>query len=182
MNKEDFVSELSKIRPSSTFLYLQKYNSLANELANFSIIFHISYQNALKKSIAILENMVPNSMLQAEAKHSVLLSFHDSLEKCQTIPVEEIDDAYTRFFDSDGSYIKGVKLHARTSTLHLYGFVHKKQILMPGIYKKVNSAPLTIEKEKLRRMTPLSKFRQFKITPNQLEKISVEGLNLLPPQ
>jgi len=181
MNREEFIEELAKIRSSSTFLNLHHYINVSGEVANYQIVFHINYENALKRSVAILENLVPETNLQAEAKHAVLTGFHTSIEKIQTIPVEEIDDAYTRFFDSDGTYIKGVKLHTKSDTLHLYGMVYKKSVLTPGIYKQVKSAQLTIEKNKLRNLCPVSKFRQFIITPYQVEKIAVEGLNLLPP-
>lgn len=182
MNNEEFVSELARLRPQSTFLNLHRYQGVSGEVANFNIIFHISYENALKRSVAILESLVPDSDLQAMAKFEVLQSYHTSIASIQETPIEEVDDAYTRFFNTDGSYIKGVKLHTATQTLHLYGLVHQKVILTPGVHKKVNSKPLTIEKEKLRRMGPVSKFRQFKILPTQVEKIKVEGLHLLPPE
>ena len=82
----------------------------------------------------------------------------------------------------DGNYVKGVKLHTATNTLHLYGFVAQKKMLMPGIHKPRNRKPLTIAKDKLRNKCNVSKFRQFKITPEQVDCISVEGLHLLPPE
>jgi hypothetical protein len=53
---------------------------------------------------------------------------------------------------------------------------------MPGLYTKGNRRPLTVAKDKLRHLTPVGKFRQFKITPSQLDSISVENLSLLPPE
>lgn len=182
MTRESFVLELSKLRSGSTFLNLHRYRAESGELANFNIVFHISYLNALKRSVAVLEALVPDSPLQMQAKHELLTSYHTSIEKGTTIAVEEIDDAYTRFFDADGSYIKGVKMHTETGHLHIYGLSHQKVVIEPGVYKKVNSKPLTIEKQKLSRLCPVSRFRQFRITPEQVEKISVQNLQLLPPK
>lgn len=185
MDNESFVSELSKLRTGSTFLNLHKYCNGAGEVADYNIIFHISYENALKRSVAILESLVPDSDLQALAKHELLEGYHTSISKLKETAIEDIediDDGYTRFFDADGSYIKGVKLHDKTGILHLYGLVHQKRVIAPGFYKKVNSKPLTIEKRKLERTVPLGKFRQFKLGSDQVEKISVEGLHLLPPE
>lgn len=182
MLHDQFIAELGKLRPSSTFLNLHGYRAESGEVADFNIIFHISYENALKKSVAILEGVLPENDLQAQAKLECLESFKNSLNNAATIPVEEIDDAYTRFMDEDGKYIKGVKLHTASQTLHLYGLVHQKVTLVPGVYKKVNSKALTIEKDKLRRMCPVSRFRQFVILPSRVEKISVQGLSLLPPE
>jgi hypothetical protein len=181
MSKLDFVSELAKLRSSSTFLQLKGYKNDHGEVANYNIVFHISYESAIKRSVDILNSIVPEDDIQATAKKQLLESFDKSLTKAETTPVEEIDDAYTRFFDNDGSYIKGVKLHRETNTLHLYGLVNSKKVIIPVVYPKKNKQALTVAKDKLRSMLPVNKFRQFKITPDSVEKIIVEHLELLPP-
>lgn len=181
MNQIQFVTELGKLRTSSTFLTLKGYRSESGEVADYNIVFHMSYKNALLRSIAVLESIIPEDELEAQAKKECLESFMTSLDKMENTPIEEIEDSYRRFTDSDGQYIKGVKLHEETNTLHVYGLVVNKKVIMPGIYKKTNRKPLTIAKDKLRRLCPVSKFRQFKITPDQLDSICVEGLHLLPP-
>lgn len=182
MTKEEFVLELSKLRPASTFLNLQSYRNESGELSDFIIVFHISYLNALKRSLAVLETIVPDTPLQVQAKHELMTSYHKSINSINETPVEEIDDAYTRFFDSDGGYIKGCKMHTSTGILHLYGFAHLKKVIEPGEYKKVNSKPLTLEKKKLSRLCPVSKFRQFRIAPDQVKVVKVEHISLLPPE
>jgi hypothetical protein len=181
MNQGQFVSELSKLRPAATFLSLIGYRNEASEVADYSIIFHMSYANALRRSLVALESIVPSDDLGAIAKQELQVSYQASLDKMATTPVEEIDDNYTRFFDDDGSYVKGIKLHTETNALHIYGLVNHKRVLMPGQYKKTNRRPLTIAKDKLRKLCPVNRFRQFKITPNQVDRISVENLSLLPP-
>lgn len=177
----EFVAELSKIRPSSTFLVIHKYRNEQSELADFNILFHISYKNALEKSLKTLEAFEPKDDLQKQAQQELIVSFLDSLHKIDTTKIDEIDDNYHRFFDENGKYIKGVKLHLPTGNLHLYGFIHQKRVIEPGVYKAVNSRPLTIEKNKLRKLCSVSRFRQFRMLPNQVEKIKVEKISLLPP-
>lgn len=181
VNKEQFVAELSKLRPSATFLSLSGYRNEHSEVADYSIVFHISYENALKRSIMALECVVPEDEMQVIAKRELIDGYMKSLNRMEETPIEEVDDAYTRFFDTNGSYIKGVKLHTATDTLHLYGLVNSKRVLMPGCYPKSNKRPLTVAKDKLRKLCPVNKFRQFKILPQQVDKISVENLSLLPP-
>jgi len=181
MNQRDFVSELAKLRPSATFLSLRSYCNEYGEVADYSIVFHMSYENALKRSLLALENIVPSDDLEALAKRDLIESYQKSLTKMSVTPIEEIDDAYTRFFDTNGSYIKGVKVHTASSTLHLYGLVNSKHVLTPGIYPRRNKRDLTIAKDKLRKVCPVDKFRQFKILPSQVESIRVENLSLLPP-
>jgi hypothetical protein len=181
MNQDQFVSELSKLRPSATFLSLIGYRNEASEVADYSIVFHMSYANALKRSLLALDCVVPVDDLEATAKRELLDSYQASLDKMAFTPIEELEDNYTRFFDENNLPIKGIKLHTATNTLHIYGLVAHKRILMPGQYKTTNRRPLTIAKDKLRRLCPVNKFRQFKITPQQVDSISVENLSLLPP-
>lgn len=181
MNKEQFVSELAKLNSASTFLTLNGYRNEASEVANYSIVFHISYENALKNSVSLLESHIPVDDLQAKAKAELLTSFQKSLTNINETPIEDVDDAYTRFFN-DGKYIKGVKMHTTTGTLHLYGSVVHKKILVPGTYPKKNKRELTIAKDKLRRTLPIGAFRQFKILPENVDSIAVNNLNLLPPE
>ena len=181
MNKIQFVNELAKLRPASTFLSVLGYRNAFSEVSNYNIIFHMSYESALKRSIKILQDTVTDNDMQAQAKQELLTSFNQSLLKVKT-PIEEIDDAYTRFFDTDGKYIKGVKMHTETGALHLYGLIVNKRILMPGMYPVDTRKTLTVIKDKLRESTPVGKFRQFKILPTQVDLISVENLKLLPPE
>jgi hypothetical protein len=178
MNTEDFVSELSKLRPSATFLSIIGYTaSGSGEVADHSIVFHISYENALRKSVAVLDEYVPENDLEIQAKNELLLSFHKSLGDMETTAVEDIDDGYQRFFEG-GTVVKGVKLHKDTNTLHIWGMANKKVVRTPGTYKPVKSSALTLTKNKLRNLCSVSKFRQFKITPDQVDAIKVENLTL----
>lgn len=181
MNKEQFVTELSKLRSSSTFLTLVGYRNDHSEVSDYSIVFHMSYANALRKSIDALKAFDAVSDLDKTAKEELLLSFEKSLTKMSESSIEEREDAYTHFQDDDGNYVKGVKMHIESETLHLYGLVAHKRVIMPGTYPVKNKKSLTVAKDKLRKLCPVDKFRQFKITPGQVERISVENLSLLPP-
>lgn len=182
MNRNQFVTELSKLNPASTFLTVAGYRNAHSEVANYSIVFHMSYQNALKRSIDILEQMDVSGAAENFAREEVLDSLRGSFKNSISSPIESREDGYHHFQDKDGNYIKGVKLHIKTNTLHLYGLVAHKRVLMPGIYPVSNENPLALAKRQLRQLTPVGKFRQFKMTPDQVEYISVSNLTLLPPE
>lgn len=182
MNRTQFVAELAKLRPSSTFLTLIGYRNEHSELADYSIVFHMSYENALHRSIEALSKVNPTDALQVVAKQELLDGYRASLNRMAETSIEEVDDAYTRFFDEQGNYIKGVKLHTATQALHLYGLIVHKRVHIPGMYKKSNKRALTVAKDQLRKLCPVNKFRQFKILPDQVERITVENLSLLPPE
>ena len=171
MNKTAFINEISRIRPSSTFLSLKGYTNSAGEVADYNIIFNMSYENALIKSLNIVREYQPSSPIEIEAKSKLIESFKKSLASMEQTPVEDIEDGYTRFFEGD-KHIKGVKLHDKTNTIHLFGLVVNKKILSQGSYSKTNKRDLTLAQDKIKKLTPLSKFRQFKITPDQVQMIS----------
>lgn len=180
MDNQAFVSELSKLRTSSTLLSIRGYRNEQGEISDQQIVFHMSYRNALQKSIDKLEAMTMSNELEQQAKDDLLISFRTSLEKNEEESIEERVDAYKHFYNDDGSSIRGIKLHIKSETLHIYGSVINKRIIMPTTYKKVNSRPLTVAKAKLRSLMPIGRFRQFKITPFQVDSIRVEGMELLP--
>lgn len=105
MNQEQFVAELSKLKAGATFLSLNRYVNAANETANYNIVFHISYENALKRSIDTLRAMDLTSDLDKHARSELLESFGKSLNKAMTISIDEIADAYTRFFEDRKSVV-----------------------------------------------------------------------------
>lgn len=177
MNQIDFIAELAKIRPASTFLSVMGYRNAYSEIANYSLLFHMNYENALKKSINELQNMsLPEHLVPV--KDELIKSFNKSISKIKVEEIKDIDDGYTRFFDDNGNYIKGVKYHNKTGTIHLYGLVVHKLVTMPGIYPESSLS----EKDKLRKKTTVGKFRQFKMLPEQVNHISVENISLLPPE
>lgn len=181
MNRNQFVTELSKLHPSSTFLTLMGYRNAHSEVANYSIVFHMSYRNALKRSIDMLEQLNVSGASDNFIREELLDSFRASLKSEVVSPIEEREDAYRHFQDADGNYIKGVKLHLKTGALHLYGLVAQKRVIMPGVYPTRGESPLAKAKRQMRHLTPVGKFRQFKVLPNQVDYISVSNLTLLPP-
>lgn len=182
MDNHQFVTELSKLRPGSTFLTLRGYKNEASEIADYSIAFHISYENALKKSIETLAALDLQTAVEKQARAELLNSFAMSLARGASSPeLEERDSTYTYFKNNDGDYVKGVKYHPGKDTLYLYGLVVHKRVLMPGLYQHKNKKELTLAKDKLRYLTPVGKFRSFRITPSQVDRIVVENVTLLPP-
>lgn len=179
METNQLVATFATLRPSSTFLWIKGYKSeKSGEVSNVCLSFHCSYRNALIKSVEIMTEFVPATDLEAEAKNALLTSWNNSLQRMAATDIEDIEDGYTRFFDADGRYIKGIKQNIATGQLHIYALVNSKVVLQPGVYKEVKSRPLTIEKARLQRSlnVPVCRFRQYIIA--NADTISVEGLAL----
>lgn len=181
MDRDSFIAEIAKIRPQSTFLVLKGYKNSYGEVANYNILFHISYLSMLERSIHILEQEMPKGEIEERALASVLAEYKASADKIVRVPIEESDSEFTRFYDQDGNRIRGVKLHVATDTLHIHGMSHQKLVTVPVKRKDVKSSELTIAKNKYRKMCPASKFRDFRVKADQVESISVDHIKLAPP-
>jgi len=88
--------------------------------------------------------------------------------------------SYINVKDANNNIIDGIKLNISSSELHLYGLVFNKVIIKPGVYKQVKSSELTQAKNTLKSLTPLSKFRQYRLVNGGFEQISVQKLTLTP--
>lgn len=168
--------EFSGLRPDSTFLALKKYRNQHGEVADYQIIFHASYENALKRSISILDSVTPDNDLESQAKAELIAAFTASLNKTE----EKVSEVYAQVYDTTGKPIKGVKVHKENGTAYIFGNLHNKIVYQPGVYKPINKAALTIAKDNLRKLCPVHKFRQFIVKPGSCEAIKVESLTLLP--
>lgn len=174
------IETLSKIRPSSTFLSIRGYRSAeSGELADYQLSFHMSYESSLERSIAALEVYVPENDLEVLAKNELLASYRNSLSKVQSEPLEVVGEHYHRII-AEGKHIKGIKIHSETGKLHLFGLLVNKRVREPGTFKATNKKPMTIIKDKLRKLGPLNKFRQFIIDPSHVEAINVESMTIIP--
>ena len=167
---------LNQIRPGATFMSVKQYTNNYGEISNYGIVFHVSYMNGVKKANSIISNYKPENDIEEVAKAELLASFSDTIKGYN--PRYKAREAYTEVIDSEDNLVKGCKWYENGQAVMLYGFQVHKVVLVPGIYPKVNSKPLTLAKKKLRALTPLDNFRQFKIVEGRFDSICVENLTL----
>lgn len=166
----------NQIRPGATFMSILKYENNYFELSNFGLVFHVNYLNAVRRSLNIILEYQAKSFLEKQARQELLDSYRDTLRGYN--PRATSAHAYSLITDGQDTPIKGVKYHDRGSAVHLWGFRVNKVILRPGVYPIYNSYDLTHVKRKLRNMTPLRNFRQFKLVEGRFQKIGVANLSL----
>jgi len=167
-----------KIRRSSTFLSILGYKAADGSISDYLINFHVSYMGAVEESKAIIVGFLPTADeldrfpdIMA-AREALIDSFNRTLSSTE----EPLKAPYVAVLDDDGKPIKGIKRHAGNGEVHLSGLIrHKRVIEASG---KTKSARPMSAKDYLKDLTPVGRFRQFKLTPGNFREIRVEGHSL----
>lgn len=163
----------NKFRSGATFLSVINYTNEWNEVSDFGIVFHVDYMKAVRKAVNIWFGIKPANELENRARIELIDSYSDTLAgKSRSLSAH----SYDRIVDGSGQLIRGVKYHGGGNAVHLWGFVVHKRILVPGLYSEDMRGELTLEKNRLLKLTPISNFRQYKLVDGKFDKISVEQL------
>lgn len=161
-----------------SFVSVKNYTNSKGEVSNNLINIGIKYESAKKKDIAFLNELniekaiaehglKSDKSLLEEARKDLMVSFI----KPEVNRSNGQKDAYTVIFE-------GVKVHNTTGVLYLYGYREKKDVLVKGVYPIVNSKPLTIAKDELRKLLKTGKFTQYALEVGNTLKLNGETLEL----
>jgi uncharacterized protein YhbP (UPF0306 family) len=176
---KNLVAEITKALTAikgNQFVSLTYLAKSSGELARHTINVGFSYHNAVKQSVTELEILISEnsatwSELTKQAATNVMASLKKTLEAHAR---GEQNEDYTK----KGQYIpigNGVNLNTADNTIQLFGLSRTKVVLVEGIHPKVNSRPLTIEQNKIRKMLTVSKFREYALDATQIAQVKVNG-------
>jgi hypothetical protein len=149
---------IKKIKNSPTgvsFVSVKEYENKSNEISNYLINVGVSLENAKSKDIEYLENLDVKTLktdIDFDLLNEAKIALIEALKKPNQNRSNGQKNAYT-------TISKGIRLHNETNRLHVYGFFVKKDVIVKGVYKTVNSRPLTIAKNYLRKGMKSTKFR-----------------------
>lgn len=172
------LSELAKVtRPKfASFTYRSKETG---ELARYTIMLGVNYGELYKKDRDTLAAMLPSlDGLDKEAGEALLKSIEESITKGLGN-----NSAYTHGKDKGDTYVSimgidGLKVNKNDGVLHVLGVLQNKVVLEEGEHKVINSKPLTLAKNAIRRQLRQGKVRQFALTNIQSARINGETLEL----
>lgn len=184
--RSEVTAALADLRKGSTFLTVHHYINNFAEISDYSIVFHVDYLNAVKRSAELLEgynfsygdaegrNYTHRELIVA--KKELLDSFNMTIAGHNHLSTNA--SAYSKIDDGDGTPINGVKLHDEQDILHLNGFRVHKKVLLAGNYPVDNRAAKTIAKDDIRARLPVGRYVQFKLTPGKFSKLVVNGMSI----
>jgi hypothetical protein len=154
MNTNNIIKFLSNIGTKSTFLNIKNYKTNKGKTADYLVNFNSDYKTAVEKSVIDLFKFVPKTNEEKQAKEELMSSLREALDS---------DTMESVTFK--GKAVKGLK-KSKAGKLFITGFIMKQDM-----------EPKT-EKQKLYSMLPISKFRQFEISPAKMKEIVVSGKTL----
>jgi hypothetical protein len=180
------LAELANVQSAkfASFTYKAKGTG---EVAKHTVLLNFSVEEAYKKDIELVNSIFDNATdpLEKTAAGEILASLAVSLQEGAGN-----NPAYTHGEAARGKNcetyihvkdIAGLMIHAETGSLHVKGMAITKEVIEQGTYKKVNSAPLTIAKNKIRSQLRSGKIRQFVLDGLQSVRINGETLELVSP-
>jgi hypothetical protein len=168
---QNLIDKLTSFK-GTTFASLC-YTNAQNEEARYTVVLGGKYSNLLEKSKAELESLIPSfTGLELEAANEVMASLNKSIEAHKNGKQNE-DFTKANQYISIGN---GLNINKTDLTLQLYGIVTKKEVVKEGEPKKVRkSSPLVVAKNKIRKSLSIGKLREFSITADEVEKMTLKG-------
>jgi len=166
----DTLKEMAGKAQFVSFTYLSKGH---DELARHTLIFGASYRKQIEDSITALEVLMPTFVtpLQIAAAEEVMKSLRLTIASHDR---GEFNPDYTKkmaYID----IVQGLKFNITNRTINVSGLAHNKVVLKEGVYKPVKSSDLTLAKKDVRDKLPVSRWREFIIEPQHLEKAKLQG-------
>lgn len=153
MKLKDLKNALSTYKGG--FFGVRNYENKQGEISNYVVNVKVNYDNLKEKDIDICENFKPKTQIEVDAKDDLMEAFINPKQSTKNRSNAQID-AYVYIAD-------GIKLHKESLDLFFVGHRVNKKVLVKGIYPIVKSRPLTIAKNKIRKLFSTSNYRSFKI-------------------
>jgi hypothetical protein len=168
------ITNLSKALAKSptgvSFVSIKGYTNSYGEVSNNVVNVGASLSNAKAKDVETLKGLDVttlggDSILLEKARVELINSFLSPNENRSNGQI----DAYTIV----GS---GIKVHNETGEIYIFGLRTRKEVVAEGVYPVVNSRPLTIAKNQLRKLLKSNGFTQYKLSATSVIRLNGEEL------
>ena len=150
------------------------YTNKQGEKSKYGILMGANLGNSYQKDLTRVTKMNFKDVdpVMEQARLEIMASIQQSLEKGIGN-----NDNYTKkgyYEHVDGNVKEGVD----NEKIYIQGFVVSKTVIVPGVYKTVNSKPLTIAKNKIRKQLRMGKFREFILEAEQVKEVRISGKHI----
>lgn len=173
----DLVKMIAEMKGAkfASFDYTAK---ATGEKSRLVIILGADTRKLYERDIVRLQRMIlafetKGATLYLQAAQSILDSRLTSLERgVGNNPAYTCADTYIY-----PNTLSGISIHKESGEVYVCGLVEMKTVLVPGVFKKKNSAPLTIARERIERHLPSGRFRRYIL--RNVSRVSMNGETLI---
>jgi hypothetical protein len=185
-NSKKFINSFQQLK-SSSFISINNYLAkTTGEVANHVINVNLSVKTAKERDLNTLLNCNENDLLNIENSQGIALdilrtALSELIASAEKNLSENTEDRTAQSQAQTDAYIHltpAIRLHKDTMEIHVFGQAISKTVLVKGQYKTVNSKPLTIAKNTIKKHLDLraDKFRDFIV--GHIDKIKINGETL----
>jgi hypothetical protein len=136
------------------------------EKARHLLHLNVHYGRVVARDLNVLNATITETPLEAQAKTELIDSLKSTLE------------GYNPNYTKHGYYeqlVPNRPVFFHQNTLYIKGFSVDKKVIEAGVYKEVKSAPLTLAKNRLRKLLKVNKFREFILDLDRIETVKING-------
>jgi hypothetical protein len=169
-----FRTIIAKSPTGVSFISIQRYENRYGEISANLINVGASYAKAKAKDITFLEKLDVTTIKDAKVDSVLLEQARLELIKSFKNPSKSRSQGQK---DSYFHLLNGLKVHVETGEVYIYGYREHKKVIVEGEYPTVNSRPLTIAKNTLRKQLRTGKFTQYKLS--NIGKLKIDGDTLI---
>lgn len=176
-NKLDLIVSFSKIN-GTQFVAIRNYENSKGEVANHVVNLNVDYGKAKLKDIETLKNLDVSTLdskglgkdLMEQARQALLgaaISPNKARSNGQTEAYKTICNGVSVYVGQDES---------KQGEIKIFAMAVSKKVIVEGVYPKVNSRPLTIAKNIIKKELKATKFRR--LTLNNVGAVKAQGNEL----
>jgi len=174
----DLLISFSKTS-GAQFVSVKNYENSKGEVANHVVNLNVNYENAKAKDIEYLKDLDVSTLddkglgkdLMEKARVALLgaaISPNKARSKGQTEAYRTICNGVSAYIGQD---------ETKQGEIKLFAMAVSKKVIVQGIYPKVNSRPLTIAKNIIKKELKATKFRRLTLSNVGTVKVQGEELN-----
>lgn len=171
---ESLVDAFKQIEGKCQFVGFTYTSKGTGEVARYTLQIGVSYKGLIEKSILEMDTR-ETEFRAGPLGNEAFTAVRESLVESLAAMAEGREHAA---FTKAGVYVQicpGLKMNLRDGSLEICGVQHARKVITPGVYKTVNSRPLTIAKDRIRGELPIAKYRTLAVDPGTIHGTRING-------
>lgn len=177
-NVVTLAAELSQINCPS-FVSILNYKNKQGEISNYVLNLGVSVEKAKEHdTLFLMDDVNFDSIVFPEGLKPYALGAWREMQKSHGDTEAGENNHTNGQTDAYVTVCPNIRVHKDSQRVFVYGFHVSKTVLVPGVYKKVNSSGNTLAKNHIRKYLRVPSFRQMAFDTLQSVKIKGEEIEI----